>query len=414
MRNSRIGAALVIAVATTAAFAMIETAVCPEDVTDGDRFGYAAAVFADRMVIGAHGDDDAAPNAGAVYVFARDHKSWNRTAKLVADDGATMDLFGAAVDLDGDRIVVGAYSKNEGMRDTGAAYVFRRTDTGWMQEAKLLPADPDVDMMFGWSVAIDGDRVVVGTNRVIDPGVAYVFRLEGAEWLQEARLQGTGPLIANSFGYSVAIDGDAVLVGAFRESGAGFQSGTAYVFRREGTTWNPEARLESIAGSSYARFGYSVALSGDVAVVGAVGDDPSGVDSGCVHVYRRTEAGWNPEVRLAAPDGAAFDEFGRSVAVSGDTIVAGGGRWQGGYAQRFRRAAGTWAACDCLEASDGIAGDGFGRVVALDRRPWPSTQGRRGIPVEIDTIVVGAPYQLGEGYCGAAYVYVGADPAIVP
>lgn len=414
MSTIKIGVFLAGVIVASAAFGMIETAVCPEDVADGDRFAYSAAVYADRMVIGAYGDDDVAPNAGAVYVFARNRTSWAQTAKLVADDAAPMDLFGAAVDLDGDRVVVGAYSRDEGMRDAGAAYVFRKTVEGWMQEAKLVASDPDVDMMFGWSVAIDGARIVVGTNRVYDRGVAYVFRFEDGEWTQEARLQATESSGADSFGYAVAIDGDAALVGAFREAGAGLQSGSAYVFRRVGTTWNAEARLESAAASSYARFGYSVALSRGVAVVGAVGDDPNGVDSGCVHVFRLTEAGWAAEAWLEAPDGAAFDEFGYSVAVSGDTIVAGGGRWQGGYAQRFRRTAGTWVACDCLQASDGIAGDGFGRIVALDRRPWPNFQGRGAYPAEIDTIVVGAPYQLGEGYCGAAYVYVGADPASSP
>ena len=316
------------------------------DGEEDDGFGHSVAVVGDTVVVGAYGDDG---NRGAAYVFTRPDGGWTSTttaAKLTASDGKEDDRFGHSVAVVGDTVVVGAYG-DDGNR--GAAYVFTKTGGAWTSTttaAKLTASDGEANDEFGVSVAVDEDTVAVGAHlhdldvdgaSMLDAGAVYVFTKPAAGWTsstESAKLTATDGAAGDEFGISVAIDGDTVVTGAYRDdsmatdSDDGLDSGSVYVFDRdpESGKWSQTAKLTASNGDGGDRFGNSVAVDGDTAVVGAYLDDNPGIvltDSGSVYVFTNQSGVWSEALNLAAPDAATDDHFGRSVAVAGGTVLAG-------------------------------------------------------------------------------------------
>jgi hypothetical protein len=368
-----------------------------------DLFGYSVALSGDKALAGAWADDVGInPEQGSAYVFARTGTLWSQQTQLVSGDGAANDFFGWSVALSGDTAVVGAYLDNVGgNRDQGSAYVFTRTGTAWTQQAHLVAGDGAADDQFGSSVALVGDTALVGAFRDdvgadTDHGSVYVFIRTGASWSQQAKLMvGAGN---DLFGSSVALYGDTALVGAYTDSvGAHGAEGSAYVFVRTGTSWNLQAQLVPGDGASLDEFGYSVALSGDTALVGASADDiGTKIDQGSAYVFVRTGTSWTEQAQLVSGNGAANDIFGASVALSGDTALVGalssdvGVNIGQGSAYVFTRVGGTWSQQVQLVAGDGAAFDRFGSSVALSG----------------DTALVGATEDdIGNFDQGSAYLF---------
>jgi hypothetical protein len=307
----------------------------------------------------------------------------SEVAKLTASDGAADDRFGASVAVSGDMAVVGAPRASHNGFISGAAYGFRYDGTSWVEETKLTASDGREWDQFGTSVALSGDAAVVGG---LYSGAAYVFRYDGASWVEEAKLTASDGTSSVGFGGSVALWGDTAVVGAAHDDDKGSYSGAAYVFRYDGTSWVEEAKLTASDGASGDAFGHSVALWGDMAVVGASQDDDNGSSSGSVYVFQYDGTSWVEEAKLTASDGAFGDLFGARVAVSGDAAVVGGA--SSGSAYAFRRDGTSWVEEAKLTASDGASGDGFGMSVAVSG----------------DTAVVGAPYDKNNGVSsGSAY-----------
>ena len=297
------------------------------DAAFQDYFGWSVAVSGDTIVVGASQDDDAGTQSGSAYVFVRSGTTWSQQAKLTASDAAAADLFGFSVAISGDTIVVGAYRDDDAVGESGSAYVFVRSGTTWSQQAKLTATDPGFTDFLGWSVAISGDTIVVGARlddaAAQNSGSAYVFVRSGATWSQQAKLTPSDAALNDEFGYSVAVSGDTAVVGTPFDDDAGNESGSAYVFVRSGTTWSQQAKLTAADAAANDRFGFSVAVSGDTVVVGAYGDDDAGTDSGSAYVFVRSGTTWSQRAKLTASDATVADQFGISVAVSGDTAVAG-------------------------------------------------------------------------------------------
>ena len=191
----------------------------------------------------------------------------------------------------------------------------------------LTASDGMAGDQFGYSVAIDGDTLVVGAYGVGDNGFnsgsAYVFTRTGTIWTEQAKLTASDGAERDRFGWSVAIDVNTIVVGAWGDDDNGERSGSAYVFTRSGTTWSQQTKLTASDGAARDQFGGSVAIAGDTIVVGAHQDDENGNRSGSAYVFTRTETTWTQQAKLTASDGAADDIFGISVAIAGDTIVAG-------------------------------------------------------------------------------------------
>jgi putative cell wall-binding protein len=291
------------------------------DGESGDYFGASVAVDGDTAVVGAAWAD----NTGVAYVFTRTGTAWSQQAKLTASDGAAGDWFGHSVDVSGSSVVAGAPQDGVGANTSqGSAYVFTRSGTTWTEQAKITASDGATDDFFGHSVAVDGESVLVGAyGDAVYSGSAYVFVRSGASWSEQGKLVPSDGPGGQHFGWSVSLDGDTALIGAYRDYDLGTYTGSAYVFTRSGTTWSQQSELHPADGENDDAFGLTTGLSGDIAVVGAPDDDDGGSRSGSAYVFDRSGGSWTQRQKLVAGDAAAVDEFGVSVALSGGTALVG-------------------------------------------------------------------------------------------
>ena len=285
--------------------------------------------------------------------------------KLLASDGSNFAGFGYSVSISGDTAVIGAPYERDPVSNLffGSVYVFVRNTDGlvcnpveaWCEQSKLMAADASDRDRFGFWVDIDGDTVVVGARQDDDggpnTGSAYVFVRSGTSWSQQAKLNASDAGPFDRFGTSVSLSGDTAVIGAGEADGLEAESGKAYVFTRTGTTWSEEARLTAGDQSAGALFGHYVSLSGDTVLLAAHKDDTLGVDSGAAYIFERNTAA------VACPETSTVD---------------------------------PWCQQAKLTASDGGAGHWFGGRVSLS----------------YDTALVGAPFADGVSPdSGAAYVY---------
>jgi type VI protein secretion system component Hcp len=297
------------------------------DAADIDLFGTSVAISGDTVVVGALGDDDAGDLSGSAYVYTRTGWSWGFQQKLVAGDTAPGDRFGGSVDIELDTIVVGADSDDDDGSGSGSAYVFTRSAGTWTEQEKLTASDAAAGDSFGEAVAIGADTIVVGSERdddtSTDSGSAYVFVLDAGTWSEQDKLVASDPGPNDLFGKKVAIDGDTIVVGVRQEDQNGSNAGAAYVFTRSGTSWTQEQKLMASDGEAFDFFGESVALRGDVALVGSIGDSDRGADSGAAYLFERAAGVWTEQTKLVADDGVTLDRLGWSVAIAQDHLIAG-------------------------------------------------------------------------------------------
>jgi hypothetical protein len=374
-----------------------------------DEFGYAVGISGTATIVGARNDDDLGTDAGAAYIFRQSGSSWFEEDKLLASDGAAGDRFGQAVALSGNVAVIGAYLDDASLTDCGSAYVFRFNGSQWNQEAKLTASDRAAADYFGWAVSIDGNVIAVGAYGEDDGGTSagavYVFNYNGSSWVQEARLKASDADASDYFGVSVGISGTRVVVGAYLDEQAAGSAGSAYIFKDLGTTWTQEAKLLPAGLGADDRFGHAVAISnsGNVAVIGALHDDDTAIDAGAAYVFERNNTVWPLSAKIKASDGAAGDKFGTAVAASLDVIVVGaywddaGSLTDSGAAYVFRDT-GSWTQEDKVVASDPYYWEFFGNAVAVSN----------------GKVVVGAYNDNSGGMdAGAVYVFIegGSGPA---
>ncbi|MFH1109620.1 MAG: FG-GAP repeat protein [Planctomycetota bacterium] len=347
--------------------------------------------------------------ASYLLSFAARHAAFGQcevheTAKLTASDAAPSDAFGRSVSVSGEVAVVGAAGACATGLDCGSAYVYRFDGSTWVEEAKLTASDAAAGDDFGHSVSVSGDVAVVGAawddcGAEFSCGSAYVYRYDGSNWIQEAKLTASDAAPDDVFGSSVSVSGDVAVVGAIWDDCAvGSFCGSAYIYRFNGSAWVQQAKLTASDGAQHAYFGVSVSVSGDVAVVGAFGDDcTAGVDCGAAYVYRFNGNDWVEEGKLTASDRAAGDLFGNGVSVSEEVAVVGAYNDDSaagidcGSAYVYRFNGGSWVEETKLTASDAAAQDFFGGSVSVSG----------------DVAVAGAfnHYACGGFFCGSAYVY---------
>ncbi len=193
---------------------------------------------------------------------------------------------------------------------------------------KLTASDAAAGDRFGRPVSIDGDRFIVAADGDDDAesnsGSAYVFRFDGSRWTEEAKLTASNAAALDFFSRSVSIDGDRAIVGAPGNDNAGSKdSGSAYIFRFGGATWTEEAKLTPSDAAAFDGFGVSVSIDGDRAVVGTRHDGNPGIDRGTAYVFRYDGASWTEEAELTASKAPVFhgDDFGASVSIDGDRFI---------------------------------------------------------------------------------------------
>ena len=296
--------------------------ITASDGATEDWFGYSVSISGDYAIIGAYGDDDNGSNSGSAYIFYRNGTSWTEQVKLTPLDGASEDRFGCAVSISGDYAIVGAWGDDVAGIDRGSAYIFYRSGTNWIEQAKLTASDGMDEDLFGYSVSISGEYVVIGSHYDDDngseSGSAYIFHRSGTSWTQQEKLTAPDAAAGDWFGYSVSISEDYAVIGAHWDDDNGANSGSAYIFLRSGTTWTEQAKITASDGTADDEFGRSVSIDGDYTVIGACHDDDDGTDSGSAYIFHRSETSWTQQTKLTASDGADFDYFGCPVSISGN------------------------------------------------------------------------------------------------
>jgi len=248
-------------------------------------------------------------------------------AKLLASDKQNGDFFGHAAAISGDYAIVGAYAEDTGASEAGAAYIYERSGGVWSQVAKIQASDKQGGDQFGWSVAISGDRAIVGAYNEdtggTDAGAAYIFERSGGMWSQVAKIQASGKQAGDNFGVSVAISGDRAMVGAYWEDTGGSSAGAAYIFELSAGVWSQVAKIQASDKQADDNFGFSVAISGDHAIVGAMWEDTGGTNAGAAYIFERSGGVWSEVAKIQASDKQAGDQFGWSVGISDDRAIAG-------------------------------------------------------------------------------------------
>lgn len=347
------------------------------------KFGTSVSVDGNTAVVGAPDEG----GIGAAYVFANRGGRWVEQATLVAPLGSEATKFGYDVAVSGDTIVVGAPDAEQTapLAGAGAAHVFVRTRDAWSHQALLSPSDSKADDAFGFGVAISGDTVVVGANAgtvlpSVEPGAAYVFTRAGKTWSEQAKLSASGGGPDDNFGFSVALSGDTAVVGMpGGDVGAALRPSSARVFTRHGSTWTEQATLTVADALPGDWVGVSTSVFGDTVVIGASGQNSA-------YVFTRRGGAWTQAAKLTAPDGTAGDQFGHSVTATDDHVAVGAHTDDGGSVYLFSRDSG-WGPPTKLRAEEGL----FGVSV------WMSGQ----------TLISGASFAAVDGKAaqGAAYAY---------
>ncbi len=406
------------------------TRLTASDPAEDDSFGQSVSIDGHIAVVGAGRDDDVCPddpdcNSGSAYVFRRDDMGtpldprddvWAQEAKLTASDATPDARFGSAVSVDGNIIVVGAGRDGHAGMWSGATYVFRYDGSDWVEEAKLTAGDAVANQIFGAAVSANEDTIVVGAEGDAygnhdAPGSAYLFEYDGAGWSERAKLDSSDGATGDHFGSAVAVDGDTVVVGARNDDDAGDRSGSAYVFVRPADGWTSTTEDAKLTASDAARtdqFGGAVSLHQDTVVVGAHWHDTADKgDTGAAYVFTKPTTGWataTETAKLTASDASSNDALGISVSIEGTLILAGAYRDNG-------PAAGT-----------GDAGAAYlfsmppgGWMDMTQSAKLTASEGAaeaffgRVLSISSNTALIGAPNQphSGEDDAGAAYVLDG-------
>lgn len=296
--------------------------------------------------------------------------------KVTASDGTTNSYFGSAAALNGNNALIGADGESSFQ---GAAYIFTQSNSTWSEGQKLTASDGLAGDEFGYRVALGGHTLVVGAfsatvNGVASQGAAYVFNRPSDTWIESQKLTADDGALFDNFGAAVGLDGDTVVIGANGATVNGNPAqGAAYVFTKSSGGWMQAQKLSAYDGAAYDNFGLSVAIKGRTILVGSpratVG---SNLAQGAVYVYTRTLGTWYLAQKVTASDGAAQDSFGESVAIGRATALIGAygatvsGHPGQGAAYIFTNSHGSLTETQKLTADDGETYANFGNAVALD------------------------------------------------
>ncbi|MEE8451940.1 MAG: S8 family serine peptidase, partial [Thermoguttaceae bacterium] len=295
-----------------------------------DWFGSSVAIDGDVAIVGAPDDDGPGifdSDFGSAYIFRFDGNAWVQEQRLVAADAGYEHHFGNAVAISGDTALIGANYDDQSGTLSGAAYIFHFDGNQWVQQQKLMAANAERSDFLGHSVSLSGEMAVLGAVGDDDGGTnagsALVFRFDGQQWIETQTLIADDADRGESFGESVAIDGTTLIVGARSEDHAGPYSGAAYAFHFDGDQWTQQQKLTASDADRYDSFGQTVAVSGQIAVVGAYGNSDAGPSSGSAYVYEFDGTQWTEQQKLLAGDANASDRFGTTVAIGGRRVIVG-------------------------------------------------------------------------------------------
>jgi hypothetical protein len=288
----------------------------------GDHFGFSLQLSGNKAIIGARGDDDSDPSAGAVYFYRFNSSQVIGSQKTAMDPGPRNDRFGFALDMHQDQAVVSAHLDNDDGADSGSVYTYQLVGQAWQQTAKLHASDAQPNDEFGSAVAIHGDRILITANDgSTDNKQVYVFEKNNQHWQETAILQANDLADTDFYGSAISLWGDRALVGA-RNHGV---AGAVYVFEYTQGQWLQTDKLMPTELEAGDFFGWSMDLQGDVALVSAIRDDDVSGGAGAVYVYQYDGMDWLIVDKLnAAGTGVDGRDFGRSLSLDQNRVVISG------------------------------------------------------------------------------------------
>jgi FG-GAP repeat len=319
----------------------LEQKVTASDGMANSYFGSAAALNGSTALIGADGDNSF---QGAAYLFTKSNGSWSEGQKLTASEGLPGDEFGYRVALTDNTLLIGAFTATVGgVVSQGAAYVFTQSNGTWSESQKLTASDGGLFDNFGASVALKGSTILVGSPAATigtnaGQGALYVFTESNGTWSQTQKLTASDGAANDSFGESVALDGNTALIGAFNATINGHQwQGAAYFFTESNGSWSEGQKLTANDGTAGANFGNALALEGSTALIGADASTVGGhTYQGKAYLFTESGGNWSQSDTFIASDGAVDDYFGAALAWDGATALIstphptiGGNTWQG-------------------------------------------------------------------------------------
>lgn len=329
-------------------------------------------------------------------MFERVNGDWVQTVRLITNDEETSAMFGWSVATNGDVIAVGAWNHDVGDQ-SGAVFVFERQGGTWVETNRLDPPSGDNQDRFGFSLAMEGNLLAVGApliDQLSDASTpAYVFERDADGAWTGTRLEASDDALGGLFGHSVALSGNTVVVGAPHDSQVALTAGAAYVFEYDGSSWSEVTKLVDASGEASDFFGRAVAIHADTIAIGA--EFGSDLNTGAVHLFERQDGVWTGTGLLMANDRSVDDRLGTAMAVQDGRLIAGAHNRddrgaQSGAAYVFEKSATGWGEISKLISNDGEPGDNLGGSVA----------------VVGNMVVVGSRYDDDDGMdSGSVYVF---------
>ncbi|MFO0980902.1 MAG: FG-GAP repeat protein [Planctomycetota bacterium] len=313
----------------------------PSDGASGDRYGSALAKDGEWVIVGATKHTGTQTEQGAAYVYRRTKigtwdqgGTWAETQRLVLPTAAVKDWFGWAADMDGASAVVSAYRRDVGaVADAGAVYLYGLSGSVWMEDQAIENPEAESADAFGYSVSLDGGVLVVGNpydddaspgDMVCNSGSVYVFRKNGAAYLLEQKLIASDPTCGAWFGFSCDLDGSVLAVGAPHAPGIVADAGAVYVFRFNGSSWVEEQKIAATDGAAAEGFAHTVELDGNRLFAGDQLDDTdTGADAGSVYAFAFNGTAWDLTQKITPAAPSAGENFGFSLAVEQNDLVIG-------------------------------------------------------------------------------------------
>jgi len=400
-------ATLVLALTASPAFAALtQIQELTDPVAATATFGKAVAVNAanTQAFVGAPGDQHNGNLVqGSVFVYARSNGAWVKSQELVASDGQAGDYFGYSLAVSGSTLAIGAYlHTQQGAQSAGKVYIFTYANGTWTQAATIIASDYSEYDLFGFSVALDGGTLVVGAPHVSEAGAAYVFNLDtSAQWVQAQKLTADFPVSTGHFGRAVAVAGTTAAIGQTND--VTHTPGVVYIFNQSGGVWSQAQAIAPDTQSSEA--GFALAMTTSAILVGAPAHTVgSNTNQGAAYVLRLSGGSWVNNQLVTILNGSAGDLFGSSVATRGIEAVIGApqatisGQSQGA-AYAYTTSNNQLSLLGRLTASNGATDDFFGTSVAV--APLTLT----GNPKTYFVGAYGAENPNTVTSTGAAYVY---------
>jgi len=342
-----------------------------DDIAAEDYFGSAVAVSGDYAIIGACYDDENGENSGSAYIFHNNGETWEQYQKITASDGQTNDFFAITVTISGDYAFVNSLWGNN---YAGKVYVFYNDAGTWTETSILIASDGEAEDFFGTSMSISGDYAIIGAygndDSGSESGSAYIFYNDEGIWTETTKLTAFDGNENDRFGISVGIYDDYAIIGADGSANnSGTNSGTAYIFYNNLGNWEQTQQIESLDAVLGDQFGTSVSMSGEYAAIGADYKSDDGTWSGAAYVFHDNSGIWEQNTKLTASDAGTQKHFGNSIEIAGDILIVGSNGniaftpYIAGSAYMFKKILGNWQETAILQASDIANEDQFAYVV---------------------------------------------------